>query len=337
MLDMLKKLCSADGVSGDEELACQAATELLSPLGEVSRTALGCVICRIAPKRANLPKVMLTAHIDQIGLVVTKITDKGFLKVAACGGPDHRSFAGARVTVHTKSGKIPGVICAVPPHLSNGKSTPKKPVDSAVDIGMSAEAAKQKVAPGDRITFDGAITPMLSDRICGASLDDRCGCAAVIRAAKQLADCDTAEISVALVTQEEVGSAGASTAANLLAPDFCFAVDVSMGFTPDDRPEECGEMGKGPMIGVAPILDRRLATLLRDTANRLNIPWQHEVMGGKTGTDADYIAISGKGVRTALVSIPLRFMHTANEIIALCDMENTAKLISQTIGGGLDV
>lgn len=337
MLDMIKKLCSADGVSGDENGACKAAEELLSPLGEVVRTPLNSVICRIPPKKEGLPKVMLTAHIDQIGLVVTRVTDKGFLKVDACGGPDHRSFAGARVTVHTASGKIPGVICATPPHLSDGKSGPKKPVDIAVDVGMSAESAKKKVLPGDRITFDGAITPMLSDRICGASLDDRCGCAAIIRAAKELAECDTAEISVALVSQEEVGSAGASTAANLLTPDFCFAVDVSMGYTPDDRPQECGEMGKGAMIGTAPILDRRLGALLRDTAAKHNIPWQHEIMGGKTGTDADYIAVSGRGVRTALVSVPLRFMHTANEIIALCDVESTAKLISLTIGGGLDV
>lgn len=335
MLEMLKALCEAGGVSGDEREALDAAEKLLAPLGKTERTNLGSIICRLPENGNDLPAVMLTAHIDIIGLIVTGITDNGFLRTAPCGGADRRSLSGARVTVHTEGEKLPGVIIATPPHLSDGKTTPPKADELAVDIGFSADSAKEKVRLGDRITFDGALTPLLSDRIASAALDDRSGCAAVIRAAELLRDCKKANISVALVSQEETGSAGAATAANILAPDYAFAVDVSMAITPDDRNEDCGEMGKGSMIGISPILSRELSNRLIETAKRKNIPWQIEVMAGRTGTDADAIAVSGKGVKAATVSIPLRFMHTAGEIASLADIENTARLIAEVVGGGL--
>ena len=335
MLDLLKKLCPATGVSGDEADVAKVAEQLLTPLGRVEHTPLGSVLCYIPAVKPSLPRVMLTAHLDQVGLIVTRITDKGFLKVAACGGPDRRTLAGARVTVHTTCCKLPGVVIATPPHLSDGKTKTAKAEDLAVDIGLSIEAAREKVSPGDRITLDGTLEPLFSDRICSAALDDRAGCAAIIRAAELLKKTEKAEIIVALVSQEEVGSSGAATSAFAIAPDFAFAVDVSMGLTPDEKAEACGEMGKGPMIGIAPILDRRLSLYLTDTAKRAGIPWQIEVMHSRTGTDADAIAVAGKGVRTALVSVPLRFMHTPGEIVALCDVENTARLIAEAVGGGL--
>ena len=338
MLNDLEILCVAPGVSGDEGGAAEAAEFLLSPLGEVTRTPLGSVLCRMKPARAGLPHVMLTAHLDSIGMMVTQITDKGFVKAAPCGGLDRRSLSGARVTVHaTGEGRetLPGVILATPPHLSDGKSIPPKADRLVVDIGMGAEAARRKLNYGDRITLDGPLTPLLGDRVAAASLDDRAGCTAVIGAAKLLRESAAAEISVALVSQEEVGSAGAATAAYALAPDFAFAVDVSFGSTPDDRPEDCAEIGKGPMIGFAPILDRTLSRRLTETAQKHGIPYQTEIIGSRTGTDADFIAVSRGGVRTGLLSIPLRFMHTAGEIAALCDLEQTARLLAKTIEEGL--
>jgi len=267
--------------------------------------------------------------------MVTSITDKGFLKTAPCGGADRRSVSGARVTVHTRSGKLKGVVLATPPHLSDGKTNPPKADAMTVDVGLTAQKARELIELGDRITFDGEFISLLSDRVSAPAMDDRSGCAAVIKAAELLRDCRKARISVALVSQEETGSAGASTAAFILKPDYAFAVDVSMASTPDDSPEQCAEMGKGPMIGISPILDRELSRTLIDVAKRKNIPWQTEIMAGRTGTDADYIAVSGKGVKTACVSIPLRFMHTAGEVVSMSDIENTAKLIAETVGGGL--
>ncbi len=338
MLNDLELLCAAPGVAGDEGGAADIAARLLSPLGEVSISPLGSVICRIKPAQQNLPRVMLTAHLDTIGMMVTQITDRGFIKAAPCGGLDRRSLSGARVTVHaTGEGKetLPGVVLATPPHLSDGSSTPPKADRLVVDVGMGADLARKKLRYGDRITLDGSLTGLLGDRVASASLDDRAGCAAVIGAAKLLASCKTAEIVVALVSQEEVGSAGAATAAYTIAPDYAFAVDVSFGVTSDDRPEDCAEIGKGPMIGYAPILDRALSRRMAEIAAKHQIPFQAEVMGSRTGTDADHIAISRGGVKTGLLSIPLRFMHTAGEIVALCDLEQTSRLLAKTIEEGL--
>jgi len=335
MQQLLEKLCMAIGVSGDENDALDTAEQLLAPLGEIERTASHSIICRLPAADEKLPHVMLTAHIDRIGLMVTQITDKGFIKTASCGGVDRRSASGARVTVHAGDKKIKGVVIATPPHLSDGKSLPPKTDGMTVDVGLTKEKAKELIGLGDRITFDAPFTNLLGDRICAPALDDRSGCAAVIRAAQLLRDCGKARVSVALTSQEESGSAGAKTSAFILKPDYAFAVDVSFAMTPDSDPEDCAELGKGPMVGIAPILDRKLSKLLIDVAKRRNIPYQTEIMAGSTGTDADHIAVSGVGVKTAVISIPLRFMHTAGEVASLADIENTAKLIAETVGGGL--
>jgi endoglucanase len=140
-------------------------------------------------------------------------------------------------------------------------------------------------------------------------------------------------VIVALTSMEETGSSGAVTAAYACAPQTAFVVDVSMAEMPDERPEQCGVLGGGPMIGFAPVLDRALSRLLVDTAKEKNIPFQREIMASRTGTDADAFAISREGVRTGLVSIPLRFMHSPSELLVLSDIEDTARLLAAVIGG----
>lgn len=337
MLNDLEILCAAPGVSGDEGGAAEAAEFLLSPLGEVTRTPLGSVLCRMKPARAGLPHVMLTAHLDSIGMMVTQITDKGFVKAAPCGGLDRRSLSGARVTVHaTGEGRkrCPG--SSSPPRLTFRTGNPSLPKPTGW-WSISAWARRRRAESSTTATASPSTVPhpTARDRWPPASLDDRAGCAAVIGAAKLLRESAAAEISVALVSQEEVGSAGAATAAYALAPDFAFAVDGFVRLDPRRPPEDCAEIGKGPMIGFAPILDRSLSRRLTETAQKHGIPYQTEIIGSRTGTDADFIAVSRGGVRTGLLSIPLRFMHTAGEIAALCDLEQTARLLAKTIEEGL--
>ncbi|MEG2174724.1 MAG: M42 family peptidase [Oscillospiraceae bacterium] len=335
MFELLSTLTAAPGVSGDEVSAATVAAQFLKDFGETHITPMGSLICRHAESTTDLPRILLVAHLDQIGLAVTQVTEKGFLRVAPCGGPDRRSLAGARVTVHTAFGPLPGIVCSVPPHLSNGDAKTLKIEDAAIDIGLTSERAHSLVGYGDRVTFDGPLCSLLGDRVCGAALDDRAGCAAVIRATQLLSDCDTAALFVALVSQEETGSSGAATSAFEIAPDWAIAVDVSMGFLPGEHSEQCGTVGGGPMVGFSPILERRLSRRFCDIARQHAIPWQTEVMAGRTGTDADVVAIAGRGVRTGLLSIPLRFMHTPSEVVALSDIENTARLIAAVVRGGL--
>ena len=333
MKNLLRRLCSLPCVTGDEPQYENEIRALLSPLGEVQFLPNGTALCFLPKAGENLPTVMLEAHLDRIGLMVTRVSPRGFVHAAQAGGADPRTLAASRVTIYTKSGPIPGVICSTPPHLATGDELPDTG-DIAIDVGMSEERAKALVSPGDRITFDGEFTELLGDRVCAPGLDNRAGCAAVLHALELLHECGTANIVLALCSQEEVGGGGARTAANAVAPDFCFAVDVTFGETPDSSPNEVLRIGGGPAIGFSPALDRRLCALMRETAESNGIPWQAEVMSRTTGTDADSIAPSGRGVRTALLSVPERYMHTAGEVAAICDIENTARLIALTVGGG---
>ncbi len=326
---LLTELCAAHGVSGAEGSAASVAMRVLEPLGKTSITPLGSVICRLREAAPGNPHLLLTAHIDEIGLVVTRICDRGFLRIAQVGGVDRRSISAARVTVHAAGGDLTGVITSTPPHLQGeGEHKTPKVEDLTIDTGLTEKQCRQLIFPGDRASFQGELVPLVGSRISGKALDDRAGCAAVILAGELLST-STPDIglSILLASQEETGSAGGETAGFLLDPTHVIAVDVSMALTPDDKSEKCGVLGGGPMIGIAPILYRAMSDGLRECAEELSIAFQLEVMGGRTGTDADHLATVRGGVRTALLSIPQRYMHTPVEVIDLRDLENTIRLI----------
>ena len=327
---LLEKLCDAKGVSGAENEAAQIASELLGRYMPVTVDALGSVT---GTKGDGNVHILLDAHLDQIGLIVTAVDEDGFLKVAKCGGADIRVLAAAEVTVHGKE-KLFGVITSTPPHLVSADDSGKAKGfdDISVDIGMSREEVVKYVSPGDRITFNGKFSRLAGNRISSPSVDDRAGVVAILRCleileSKEL-DC---KISVCFSVQEETGGSGAQTAAFTADADEAIAVDVSFASAPDISSEKYASLGGGAMIGYAPSLDYEMSRKLSDIAQKKNIPNQPEVMGGKTGTNCDEIQVAGKGVKTALISVPLRNMHTAVEVCDLEDIENTAKLMAEYI------
>ena len=326
-------LSQAVGVSGDENNVAELAKKLLAPLGEVIIDSLGSVICRVQPAAENERHYMLDAHIDEIGMIVTFITAEGFLKVANVGGVDRRLLLASEVVIHHGAQKLMGIVCSTPPHLQgDGEKKNPKIDDIFIDIGMNKDNAAAVVSLGDRITLKAHNSEMLGGHITGKALDDRAGCAAVIKAAELLKGQNlSCGITLTLTTQEETGSAGAKAAAFNVAPTHCFTVDVSFAHTPDAKIDKCGELGKGPMIGIAPILSGALSQSMINVAKEKGIPFQLEVMGGTTGTNADGIAASGAGVVTALVSIPQRYMHTPVEKVCVKDIDDTARLIAETI------
>lgn len=327
--EQILTLCKATGVSGGEGGAVEAARRMLAPLGACEKTPLGSLLCRVKPVPDSGGHVMLTAHIDSIGMIVTYIDDRGFLRVSNVGGIDRALLLAAQVVVHTAEGELPGVVCTVPPHLTSDDSHLPKIEDVSVDVGLDADEARKRITPGDRITFCSEVRELMNGRVSARATDDRAGCAAVIRAAQKLTERELCcGLTVALTTLEEVGGQGAATAANILSPTHAVAVDVSFGRAPDCPRAKCGEMGGGPMIGAAPVIDNEMFSRLRETAKREGIPYQVEVMGGNTGTDVDGIAVSGAGVRCALVSIPQRNMHTPVEIVHVSDVEATGDLIA---------
>lgn len=324
---VIMSLADTSGVSGDEEKAAELALSYLKDYTDDCCIKNGNIVGHIG-KKGGKPHVLLDAHIDQIGLVVTYITDDGFLKVSNCGGIDRRLLLAQQVTVLGKE-PVTGIICAIPPHLSTDESSVPEMNDICIDVGMTKAQAEQVISLGDKIVFAVSCKKMLGDRITGAALDDRCGAAAILRALEILkGETLNCEVTVLFSTQEEVGERGAKIGAFDIDPDIALAVDVSFALTPDDSELKCGKMGGGCMIGYAPTLDRELSKTLTETAKKKGLPYQTEVMSGETGTNADRFSVNKGGVKAATLSIPLKYMHTPVEVISVSDVENTAQLIA---------
>jgi endoglucanase len=355
--DVLKLLCEAPGVAGNEnggeKSAAETALELLREyIPDADYDCHGSIVGTLSAKSdtdlaGEKATILLDAHIDQVGLVVTHISDN-FVKAEPCGGIDRRCLAGQSVTVYRRntaavgvSPPIKGVICTLPPHVLRGKEAEKSMnADSIwIDTGFTGNKLKEIVKQGDIVTLDGGLTPLLGKRVSGVALDDRAGVCAILYALHLLKKNATSakplarQIAVSFSVQEEVGCRGAKVTAYNIEPEYAIAVDVSYGMSPGCPELKCGKLGDGPMIGYAPSLNRKMFEKLKLTAMEQNIPYQLEVMNRDTGgTNADSISIAKGGVKTALVSIPLRYMHTPVETADLSDIEATGKLIAAFCG-----
>lgn len=327
---MLFDLAGVTGTSGDEADAAQTARRYLSEFMECTTDRLGNVVG--TTKKGNV-HILLDAHLDQIGLVVRGIDNNGFILVDKVGGMDLRTLTGAEVTVHGTE-ELFGVLCSVPPHLQSGDGEEKKLElkKMAIDIGYSKAEAEKLVSIGDRITARCCQNVLLNNNISSPAFDNRASVAAILRAVEIVTDkLSNVKLTVLFSSQEETGGSGARVGAFRAMPDYAIVVDVGFGDDPYTDKSQTITLGKGPSIGISPTLDRELTADLTRLAESKGIPYQHDVMGGRTGTNADSINIAGPGVKTALLSVPLRYMHTANEVINTDDIENTAKLIAEFI------
>ena len=336
LLKTLTELCETCGVSGNESQASEKAAQLLSEYAEVSTDAFGNVYGIVGKHDDNKQTLMLEAHIDEIGMIVTYITDEGFLKISPCGGTDERVLTAQQVTVCAKE-NITGVVTSIPPHLQKDGENGSEG-SFYVDIGMTKEKAESIVSLGDRVLVENKLEVMREHIVTSKALDDRSGVAAVLLALDKLKDKESEyNISVLFAAQEETGERGAQTGTFRITPDIAVAVDVSFAKTHFESEDSCGIMGKGAMIGIAPSLCRELSDTFIKTAQKKDIPYQLEVMTGKTGTDADKISITKSGVKTVTLSIPLKYMHTPVEVIDLRDIDYTASLIAEFAQGRCEI
>jgi tetrahedral aminopeptidase len=335
---LLFSLCENSCISGAGPAATLAFDAAAKFAPDVYRDPLGSVIAPVRKPKEGEPHILLEAHLDEIGFIVTSIDKEGFLHVGKVGGPDVRVLLGHEITVFGKE-RLFGVFCCRPPHLvshDDYKNVPKLD-ELAIDIGLERDSACEKVSPGDYITLRQGSAQLQNGMITSKALDNRAGVMTVLRCLELCTEKVQCGLTAAFTLSEELGCRGAVTAAFTAAPTHAIVVDVSFGSTPDAPKEKCGEMGKGPMIGVSPTLSRDVTQMLFTLAKEYSIPYQTEVMGGRTGTNADSVSISRGGVATGLVSVPLRYMHTAIETVAMDDIENTAQLMAaavERIGGG---
>ncbi len=337
--NLIFDLCSVYGVSGFEEPAVLKAKKYLERFAEVKTDSNGNLTAYISSQAAH-KTILLDAHIDRIGFIVTGIDDDGFVRVDKCGGVDVRTLCDCEIVLQ-KNPNIKGVVCCMPPHLTNGSEDKADDLDKIrIDFGMSAEQAKSLFSLGDVLTFESKPVELLNGRIASAALDNRCSAAVLIMCAEKLHREKNLpyNIEILLSSQEETYAKGAKTGAFSSDADESVVVDVSFASQPDVSGFYSSiELGAGPMIGISPTLDKQITNKLISLAQTENIPYQLETLSASTGTNADHISTTKGGIKTALVSIPQRYMHTQNEVIEIADAENTARLICEYIlTGGAD-
>ena len=336
-LAFLEKLLDAPSPSGYEQPAQRVFRDYVAPYcDEVTTDVMGNVFARIAGKGKDLPRVMIVGHTDEIGLQVKYIDDKGYLYFAAVGGVDAHITTGKRVNVHTAAGPLAGVIGKKPIHLMDAKDreTVVKLESQYIDIGAKDKKEAQKlVRVGDAVTFESAFTRLAGDRVASRGFDDKAGCFVVAEVLRLVASGKkklAVDIYGVSSVQEEIGLRGGITSCYAVNPDvgICVEVDIATD-QPDVEKKHNGEvaLGKGPILTRGANINPHLSELLSAAAEKEKISVQHTANPRATGTDANVMQISRNGVATALVKIPLRYMHTPVETISLGDMEDAAKLI----------
>lgn len=337
---LLKELTEAPGVPGYEDPVRDVMTKHLAGLAEVSKDRLGSLIAR-KEGTASQPRVMFAAHMDEIGFMVTMITDEGFLKFQTLGGWWEQVMLAQRVEVHTAKGVYTGVIGSKPPHILSPDERKKvvERKDMFIDIGVSSkdEAMALGVRPGDPVVPICPYQPLANEKyVMAKAWDNRFACGLVIEILRRLGEGEHPNTAYGVATvQEEVGLRGATTSTYVIQPDIGFAFDTSIaGDTPGVRSDEAqGKLGKGPVIllyDASMIPNQRLLRFVVDVAEQTGVPIQFDSIAGG-GTDAGRIHLFGPGVPSLVVGVPVRYIHSHAGIMHLDDFENAARLMTEVI------
>lgn len=275
-------------------------------------------------------KVMMAAHMDEIGLMVKHIDDKGFISFSFVGGVDQRILPAQRVVIHGDK-DILGVIGTKPPHIQDADERRKaiKHEDMFIDTGLSVDEVKRHVKIGDYITFERTPLELANKRWSSNAQDDRAGVAVMLWALKELEKLKfSADVYAVATAQEEVGLRGAIVSSFSIYPDIGIAIDVCHANMPDVPEYDTQKLSEGPVVTLGPNIHPKLFDKFIDIAKDHNIPHQVDPAPGPTGTDAWAMQITREGIPTALISIPLRYMHTTVETLCLEDVKRCGRLIA---------
>lgn len=334
----LKDLLETPSPTGSEvPVATLVRQRLASVADEIATDVMGSVHARL-DGRGEGPSLMIAAHMDEIGLMVTYVSDEGFLSVAAVGGVDAAILPGMRVDVHATGAAEPlrGVVGRKPIHLIEPDE--RKAVTSldklVIDLGMPAEAVREAVRVGDVITFGVGFETFGEGMAVSRAFDDKCGVWVACRVMEELAAAGRASgaFVAAATVQEEIGTRGAMTSAHAVRPDVAVAFDVTHATDyPGIDKAKYGKItcGEGPVIARGPNINPVVFDRLVAAAEAEGIPYQLEAEPSVTGTDARAIQVTRGGIPTGLVSVPLRYMHTPTEVVALSDLEATVRLLTR--------
>jgi len=339
---LLKELSDSAGPSGmEEEVRDVIAKEVKDYVDRLEIDALGNLI-GIKKGTEGGPKIMIAAHMDEVGLIITYIGKDGFLRFTKVGGVSERYLNAQRVVIKTRKGRVLGVVGSKPVHLLKPEEAQKVPPleELFIDVGASSEdeVKKMGIRVGDRAVLDRGFKRMNGYVVTGKALDDRVGCAVLIETLKLLSEKEhDATVYAVATSQEEVGLRGARVAAFKIKPDLGIAVDVTIandvaGVSESDR---VTRLGKGPAIKVMDsglLVSPKVQEYIIKVAEREGIPYQLEVIS-KGSTDAAAIQLTREGVVTGAVSIPTRYLHSPVETLNLKDAAYASILLSKLVEG----
>ena len=330
--DLIFELCAVPSVSGFEKRGTQRLLEILGDKLEfVSVDGVGNHIFRKCCGRQNAPKIMLDAHFDEIGMIVTDITEGGFLHVAPLGGIDAAIMQAADVIIYGKE-PIRGVICSTPPHLRVDDELPE--VDALmIDTGLSKERASEIISIGSPVGFAPVYGELLGQRLVGKSFDDKaCAACALFALINAPASSLAGDVYILLSCTEETSRLGGVTAgAFLLSPDYAMVIDVNLARVPDTKSFETVVLGKGPSISVSAATDVPLTRATQRLCEQKGIAHQMIAAPSSTGTNATSVNLTREGIPVVDIGLPLAYMHTYNELIDLNDCNTLCSLISEFI------
>lgn len=336
-LSFLRRLIASPSPSGFEQPIQQVIREEIRQYTDEVRTDVhGNVIAALNP--TGKPRVMLTAHCDELGFLIRYIDEQGFLYFATIGGFDPSTLPGNRVQIYTPSGPVLGVIGRKPAHLLSGEDRGKAPklTELWIDIGVSSKEEAQALVPlGSVATRANQLESLREDLVVSRALDDKAGIFAVVEAMRRIyerrSDLKAGVFFVSAV-QEEVGMRGARTGAFGVEPLIAVAVDVTYTSDhPGTSKQEIGEvkLNGGPVITVGGNINPRIYQLLVQVAAEAGIAWQADPQASGTGTDTDVIQVVRAGVATGLVSIPCRYLHSPSEMASLKDIDQVAEVLAR--------
>ncbi|MBM7624493.1 M42 family metallopeptidase [Sporohalobacter salinus] len=334
--EFLEELSNYTGISGGEKKISKVIKDILSNFtDEIKTDTLGNLITlkKGEGSSADKPKIMLAAHMDEIGLMVKDIDDDGFIKFTTVGGIDQRTLIGQEVSVYGKE-VVSGIIGAKPPHVQNKKERNRaiKVKDMHIDVGRGEKEVKDLISVGDLVVTEREFSELDGNRVTGKALDDRAGVTVMLECLKELQRLyHEADLYSVATVQEEVGVRGATTSTYNIVPDIGIVIDVGHGKMPGTSDEDTAELGDGSVIVLGPQVHPKLHEKLKETAEEYDIPYQINAETTPRGTDAFAVQVARSGIPTALISIPLRYMHTSVETLDLTDIKQAGRLLANFV------
>lgn len=330
--ELVKQLCDMNAPTGNENLSAEKLKSFFEPLCDKAYVdPFFNVIGYKKGSSSDPKKVIITAHYDQIGMIVSGFEKGGFLRISYLGDIDTKALLASEVVIHGRE-DVFGVIGAKPPHLLK-ESERKKNVKITglfIDTGYSDDVLKKKVSIGDPVSMVSPVVTLKNGCVTGKSLDNRTGVAALVLILKLLQNVKHPnDVYVIATVQEETDLFGAATSSYSLDPDLAVVIDVCHGDMPEGDSSECFPLNKGVPVAIGPAFHRKYTNALFEVAKKERIPTQRRIEPDDPGTEAWAVQVSRLGIPTVEVSIPLRYMHTAAELISLKDVEAAATLVAR--------